>query len=91
MNALFLVRAGKTSTKTLPGDWERNESIAASQTHATWGSPACREPHSFPRENLGNIGHIEKLEFRIDDVSDHRVRVLQHHQNLTSHEVKLEG
>ena len=61
---------------------EEHESIAASKTHATWGSPACREPHSFPRENLGNIGHIEKLEFRIEDVSDHRVRVLQHHQNF---------
>ena len=70
---------------------EEHESIGASQSLATWESPACREPHSFPRENLGNIGHIEKLEFRIEDVSDHRVRVLQHHQNLTSHDVKLEG
>ena len=68
---------------------EEHESIAASQSLATWGSPACREPHSFPRENLGNIGHIEKLEFCIYDTSDHRVRVLHHHQNLTSHDVKI--
>ena len=40
-----------------------------------------REPHSFPREDLGNIGHIEKLEFHIYDTSDRRVRVLQHNPN----------
>ena len=64
---------------------EEHESIAASQSLATWGSPACREPHSFLWENLGNIGHIEKLEFRIYDTSDQRIRVLQHHLNIWSH------
>ena len=49
---------------------EEFESIVASKSHATWGSPACREPHLFPKENLGNIGHIEKLEFHIYDTSD---------------------
>ena len=47
-------------------NWERLVGpIAASQCHATWGSPACRESHMFPRANLGILGHITKIEFRI--------------------------
>ena len=83
MKTQSLVRAGKTSEKTLPGDWERNTSPLRPPDLLPPGDHLhCREPHSFPREDLGNIGHIEKLEFRIEDVSDHRVRVLQHHRNF---------
>ena len=61
-----LVRAEKTSEKTLPGDWERHTSPLLPPDLLPPGDYLlCREPHTFPGEHLGILGHIEKLEFRI--------------------------
>ena len=60
------MRAGKTSEKTLLGDWERLVCpVAASRSFLPGNHLFCRESHSFPRANLVILGHIKKLEFRI--------------------------
>ena len=66
MKTQSLVRAGKTSEKTLPGDWERNTSPLRPPDLLPPGDHLlCRESHMFPRADLGILGHIEKLEFCI--------------------------
>ena len=61
-----LVRAGNTSEKTLPGDWERNTSPLCPPNLLPPGDHLlCRESHTFPREDLGISGNIKKLEFHI--------------------------
>ena len=39
--------------------------ISCFSTHPTGYHLLCRESHMFPREDLGILGNIEKLEFRI--------------------------
>ena len=92
MKTQSLVRAGKTSEKTLPGDWERNTSPLWPPNLLPPGDHLhCREPHSFPREDLGNIGHIEKLEFRIMTQVTEELECFSITRTLTSPDDKLEG
>ena len=61
-----LVRAGKTSEKTLPGNWEMNTSPLQPPNLLPPGDHLlCRESYTFPRADLRILGHIEKLEFCI--------------------------
>ena len=74
MLAYSLILADTVSSESRKGfreDLSRNQErlvgpIAASQYHATWGSSAYGETHSFPKVNLGILGHITKIEFRIE-------------------------
>ena len=55
-----------TSENTFPGDWERKRVHGSLLNSLPPGDLLhCREPHMFPREDLGILGHIEKLEFHI--------------------------
>ena len=80
------VRAGKTSERTLPGDWERNTSLLRPpdllppRDHLL-----CRVSHIFPRADLGILGHIEKLEFCIMTLVTAELECFSNTQTLTSH------
>ena len=86
------MRAGKTSEKTLPGDWERKTSPLQPLNLLPPGDYLlCRESHMFPREDLGILGHIEKLEFRIMTQVTKELECFSITRTLTSHDDNLEG
>ena len=81
------MRAGKTSEKTLPGDWERNMSPLRPPNLLPPGDHLlCRESHMFPRADLGILGHIEKLEFRIMTLVTVELECFSITETLTSHD-----
>ena len=87
-----LVRAGKTSEKTLPGDWERNTSPLQHPNLVPPGDHLlCWESHMFPRADLGILGHIEKLEFRTMTLVMSELECFSITETLTSHDVNKEG
>ena len=89
---MALVRAGKTSEKTFPGDWERKQVHCGLPNSLPPGDHLlCREPHTFPREDLGILGHIEKLEFRIMTLVTKELECFSITITLTSHDDNLEG
>ena len=87
MKTQSLVRAGKTSEKTFPGDWERKMSPLRPPDVLPPGDYLlCRESHTFPRADLGISGHIEKLEFRIMTLLTLELECFSITETLTSHD-----
>ena len=81
-----LVRAEKTSEKTLPGDWERHTSLLRPPNLLPPGDYLLfRESHSLPRADLEILGHIKKLEFNIMTLVTAVIEYFSITETLTSH------
>ena len=79
------MKAGKASGKTLPGDWERKRSPLRPPDLLPPGDHMLsRESHTFPREDLKILGHIDKLEFRIMTLVTVKLEYFSITETLTS-------